>query len=206
MSIADKIAKLNELKASGAITEEEFQEEKRKLLSGSAVEKPSVNENGVETAWDAIPLHRKWWFQVALLLLLTPIGLVLTVFVPAYKKTKSGDPERIGKGFKAVCIVIALLLWGVNIARLIGPGGLPTCESSNAKETLTQAFDQSQMARNLNLSVVQVENTITLPGSNDKQRQCSADLMLNNGETIPVDFSMIGQGDGTFLLDFIMKQ
>lgn len=206
MSIADEIAKLNELKANGAITEEEFQEEKRKLLSGSAVKKPSVNENGVETAWDAIPFHRKWWFQVALLLLLTPIGLVLTVFVPAYKKTKLGDPERIGKGFKTVCIVIALLLWGFNIARLVSPGGLPTCESSNAKETLTQAFDQSQMARDLNLSVVQVRNVATSSGSTEKQRRCSADLILNNGETIPVDFSMAGQGDGTFFLDFIMRQ
>lgn len=200
MSIADEIAKLKELRADGTITEAEFERQKQILLTGEA--SPSEDL----PSWDKITVHRKWWFQIALLLILTPIGLFLTVFVPAYKKNKSGDPERIGKGLKALVIVAALLLWGINITRLVGTGGLPACESSNARETLAQAFDQSQMARDLNLSVVQVRNVATSSGSTEKQRRCSADLILNNGETIPVDFSMAGQGDGTFFLDFAMRQ
>ncbi len=207
MSTADEISKLNDLKASGAITDVEFQAEKQKLLARSDLSSDTSTgpADGITLRWADVPIGKKWWLHVVLLLLLPPIGILLTIFVPAFKKNKTGAPERIGKVFKTVCVCIALALWGINFARFISPDGLPVCESSNAKATLTQAFDQSQMARDLNLSVVQVRSTTTKPGSTDKQRRCSADLMLNNGESIPVDFSMVGQNDGTFFLDFEMR-
>jgi uncharacterized Tic20 family protein len=53
MSVTDEIAKLNELKESGAITEEEFDTAKAELLKQIAVEKPKT-EDGVlkdENMW-----------------------------------------------------------------------------------------------------------------------------------------------------------
>ena len=87
-----------------------------------------------------------------------------------------------------------------------GPGGLPTCESSNAKSTLSNAFDQSQFARSLNLSTVQVQGAKELAGSNETQRLCVARISMNNGNTVPVNFVMTKQQGGQFLLRFEVQQ
>lgn len=87
-----------------------------------------------------------------------------------------------------------------------GPGGLPTCESSNAKSTLSNAFNQSQFARNLNLSTVQVQGAKELAGSNENQRLCTAQITMNNGNAVPVNFVMTKQQGGQFLLRFEVLQ
>jgi hypothetical protein len=90
MSVADEIAKLQKLRGDGALTDEEFDVQKRRLLNERgqvATESSQVNSNSLTSEWSQIPVHKKWWFQVLTTLLVPPIGLCLVTFVPSYRRT-----------------------------------------------------------------------------------------------------------------------
>ena len=105
--------------------------------------------------------------------------------------------------FPLAFVGIILLLNSIGV---FGPSGLPTCDSSNAKSTLTQAFDQSQFARQLSISAIQINDPQEVSGSTEKQRICSAQVAMNNGETVPVDYRMDLQENGQFMLKFQVRQ
>jgi len=80
-------------------------------------------------------------------------------------------------------------------------GGLPSCEG--AKSTLKEAFDQSQFARAMSLSVIEISN-IGESGFDEekKTRSCKASISMNNAETVSVDYVLEGNEDGTYMLRF----
>lgn len=88
---------------------------------------------------------------------------------------------------------------------ILGTGGLPECSSSNAKGTLTDAFNQSQFARSLNLSAIQISNPHEATGSSAQRRNCTAELKLNNGESAMTDFVMTLQENGQYMLEFEVR-
>lgn len=87
-----------------------------------------------------------------------------------------------------------------------GSGGLPECQSNRAKNTLTKAFDSSQFARSLNLSVVDITESTERGGSTKKQMLCRANIVMNNGNAASVHFQMDLRDDGQFLLSFQVQE
>jgi len=84
-----------------------------------------------------------------------------------------------------------------------GGGGVPSCDSSDAKKTLMQAFDGSQFARTLNLSAIDVSKpTEAKYDANKKARECAALVKMNNTAEVGVKYSMERKEGGRFLLTF----
>lgn len=105
------------------------------------------------------------------------------------------------------------LLWKIPLA-LIGLAGLLNafgiggdsklkCDASNAKTTLKGAFDQSQFARTLNLSAIDI-NDITEKNRDDKAGtlSCRATITMNTTKKVPVSYKIEQHNDGKFLLTF----
>ncbi len=87
MSIGDEIEKLSSLKKSGDISEEEFQEAKKKLLSqnqSSISSGSGLNEN-------------QWGLFIHLAPLIGPLGWVLAVVLWQVKKNESDFLNQTGK-------------------------------------------------------------------------------------------------------------
>lgn len=105
------------------------------------------------------------------------------------------------------------LLWKIPLA-LIGLAGLLNafgvggdsklkCDANNAKTTLKGAFDQSQFARTLNLSAIDI-NDITEKNRDDKAGtlSCRAAITMNTTKKVPVSYKIEQHNDGKFLLTF----
>jgi hypothetical protein len=108
-----------------------------------------------------------------------------------------------GLWWKIPLILIALVWF---ISTLGVGGGLPACDSSNAKNTLAKSFDNSQFARNLNLKAIEVSGVQEVAGSSEKQRNCSGNITMNNSKVAPVVFKMNLRDDGQYLLKFEVQQ
>jgi len=120
MSITDEIAKLNELKKSGAITEEEFDTAKAELLKQIAVEKPKT-EDGVlkdENMWGMF-VHLSQFAGY----LMPYMGFVLPIVLWQINKDKSGIIDMHGKNvanwmisaviYSIICFILFPLLIGI---------------------------------------------------------------------------------------------
>jgi hypothetical protein len=106
------------------------------------------------------------------------------------------------------------LFWAIPLA-IIGAMGLfdavgdlgghskMNCESAAAKGTLQKAFDQSQFARAMNLSAIQISNA-TEQNRDPKSGElsCRATITLNTTNKIPVAYKMEQGEKGQFLLTF----
>ena len=81
--------------------------------------------------------------------------------------------------------------------------GTPKCDSSVAKETLKNAFDQSQFARTMNLSAVEIaairENTFD---SKNGSRTCYGTIAMNNTNKVDVNFKIEPRTDDKIMLTF----
>ncbi len=91
-----------------------------------------------------------------------------------------------------------------------------TCDSTRAKDTLKQAFDQSQFARQNYLSAVAIHrasevdykrselafNTNDMRFQSARIRVCRATVTLNNAQSLDLKFRMSYKPDSTFMLVF----
>lgn len=126
-SVADEIAKLNRLRGDGVISDDEFQKQKEVFLkSGAAPGSPSAATTIGSNELRSIPLRSRWWFQLAILWLVIPVGIILMLTCAAYQERK-GQVVRITKGTKSILIMLALLTWVFASIRLFAgsnsPGG-----------------------------------------------------------------------------------
>lgn len=80
---------------------------------------------------------------------------------------------------------------------------VPKCDSNATKDGLKNAFDQSQFARSLNLSAIEIlaprENSFD---SKNKIRTCSGAITMNNTKKVDVNFKIEGRTEGRFMLTF----
>lgn len=119
MSLADELEKLNSLKASGAITDEEFQDAKRKLLQQGTP--PAGGFNNPLGQVD----EKMWAMFIHLGLLLggTGVGLVVPIIIWQIKKNDSAFIDANGKivanwiitAILAVAICIPLVFIGIGL-------------------------------------------------------------------------------------------
>lgn len=77
------------------------------------------------------------------------------------------------------------------------------CESAVAKDTLQKAFDQSQFARTMNLSAIQISDA-TEKNRDPKSGElsCRATITLNTANKVLVAYKMEQGQKGNFLLTF----
>ena len=93
----------------------------------------------------------------------------------------------------------------VNLAfnSLSGGIGLPKCESDNVNNALQDAFTQSQFARTLNLSAIEIgaikEGSTKSPSG---KRECSALVVMNNTEKVHVHYALEARENGKYILTF----
>ncbi len=113
MSLADELEKLNGLKANGAITEEEFQDAKRKLLRQEAPATPSPAGAVDEKMW-AMFIH------LGLLcgFIVPGLGLVVPIVLWQMKKDQSAFIDANGK-IVANWIITFLILVAISLILMI---------------------------------------------------------------------------------------
>lgn len=113
MNLADELQKLQQLRQSGAINEEEFQRAKEKVLSGQSAGGPAYS--GSFLAGDAEMQTRQWGMILHLSQFLGYIvpfaGFVAPVLIWQLKKTELPGLEPHGKN--AVNWIISALIYGV---------------------------------------------------------------------------------------------
>lgn len=85
-----------------------------------------------------------------------------------------------------------------------GSNNLPSCESSDAKSTLSEAFNNSQFARMMSLGVVEVYGTKTITSS-PELNTCEASITLNNAQSVDVSYRLEKRSDGMYMLTFEVK-
>ena len=130
MSMADEIEKLNQLRLSGAITEEEYQTSKSALLNGQQVADKKPNQVVVSTQMDektwAILLHLSQFCGF----LIPLAGLVVPIVLWQVKKNESQLIDQHGRivanwlvtAFIAgiVFFMMSFLLIGIPLLILLG--------------------------------------------------------------------------------------
>ena len=130
MSMADEIEKLNQLRLSGAITEEEYQSSKSALLNGQQVADKKPNQVVVSTQMDektwAILLHLSQFCGF----LIPLAGLVVPIVLWQVKKNESQLIDQHGRivanwlvtAFIAgiVFFMLSFLLIGIPLLILLG--------------------------------------------------------------------------------------
>lgn len=130
MSMADEIEKLNQLRLSGAITEEEYQTSKSALLNGQQAADKKPNQVAVSTQMDektwAILLHLSQFCGF----LIPLAGLVVPIVLWQVKKNESQLIDQHGRivanwlvtAFIAgiVFFMLSFLLIGIPLLILLG--------------------------------------------------------------------------------------
>ena len=117
MSIADELQKLEQLRQSGTINDEEFAKAKERLLNGQAAEPPfaSIPPAGAASAPDLEQQTRQWAFFLHLSVLaglVVPIaGVVVPILIWQLKKAEL--PGLDVHGINAVNWMISALIYAV---------------------------------------------------------------------------------------------
>lgn len=161
-------------------------------------------------SWADVKLRQRNWFVIVAGLLFVPLGLALLWFQTTYRKGPQGAAVKMPAWEKAIISVGFVAV----VYMMMGPvqswltkgeivAGLPTCTGKIARETLIEAFDKSQFARQMSLSIVDLEAFKEIE-TTDKTRNCAAVAMLNNAERASLRFSMEKRSKGDFWLTFEM--
>lgn len=113
--------------------------------------------------------------------------------------------NTLSKAVKALLAIgllfVAGSVWYYNIAT--NGTGIPACESTESTQTLQKAFDGSQFARTLNVSVIDITAAKEIQYDETKKtRFCTARIRMNNTNQVLVKFEMAKQDSGGFLLQF----
>lgn len=100
----------------------------------------------------------------------------------------------------ALCgiLLFTAVLSGCDVTR----AGYPTCTSRDAADQFKKLFDESQYARNMNLTVVDVVDQRKISESpNGEKLVCQATLMLNNANKESFKFTFTPAKDGEFYVE-----
>ncbi len=100
--------------------------------------------------------------------------------------------------FKLSTLAIGLLLL---VNTLSCSQSLSECDSSNAKETLERAFNDSQFARAMYLSVVDISGARER-FSSPERKECTAYVLMNNAREVQVEYEMDLKENGKYILTF----
>ena len=117
MSIADELQKLQQLRQSGTINDEEFAKAKERLLNGQAAEPPlaSIPPAGAVSAPDLEQQTRQWAFFLHLSVLaglVVPIaGVVVPILIWQLKKAELPGLDVHGKN--AINWIISAFIYAV---------------------------------------------------------------------------------------------
>ncbi|MCE5231347.1 DUF4870 domain-containing protein [bacterium] len=125
MSIADEIEKLNNLRAGGAITEEEFQEAKRRLLQSNPTAGDMFNKavGSVDEKMYSMLIH------FSLLISYIGLGIIIPIVLWVLKKNESEFIDKNGKIvvnwiitaviFAVICLPLTVILIGIPLLWLL---------------------------------------------------------------------------------------
>lgn len=194
---SDEIARLHQLFKDGALTEAEFNEQKKLVLGP----KPSTEDNPSGVEWSKLSFWQKQWFVGLLLLLFIPAALILMWTTTIYRK-KRGVVVTMTRVEKVALSGIGLLLLGFAIPKIVADlQTAPKCASDEAQQTLQSAFDESQFARQQSLSIVDIISP-SEKSYDGRLRTCQAQAELNNGETLQLQFTLEPRGAGDFMLRY----
>lgn len=182
MSVADEIAKLQNLRTQGILTDEEFETQKRKLIGTSPIPTATSEADGESLAWSQIPLRRKWWFQVVVTLIIVPVGLTLLVLVPSFRR-KKGKIVPVERWFKIIFAVLVVVVWAANLNGIVSgtrTASVPACDSRSAKNVVKDAIERN--ADGASLRLLDLRDVKELFYDSDKpERLCEGIAVLNSG-------------------------
>jgi uncharacterized protein YecT (DUF1311 family) len=122
---------------------------------------------------------------------------LVTVFNRKTKLTEAGAKLYV------VFLIIAAIGAALTVFRGISSpasAALPACNAEETQKLLKDAFDQSQFARNENLSLVEVTNITDTTGANKTKRMCTGTITMNNTETGPIKYELEAREGGKVML------
>lgn len=206
MSAAEELERLAALKASGSLSNEEFELLKRKLLYSESSENPA---RSTQLKWSDVKLRQKWWFQALSTLILPIVGIPLILLIKAYFKKRDGTVAKRSIITKSVFVALALFVWGLNLARLsfseadynfAGTSEIPTCDSIESRGALSDAIENSVESRQSNYRLLDLQNVVEVESVAGELRRCNADLVLNSG-TETTGYSIRNGSPGVILVE-----
>jgi uncharacterized Tic20 family protein len=140
MSIADELQKLEQLRQSGTINDEEFAKAKERLLSGQAAEPPwaSMPPAGAASAPDLEQQTRQWalFLHLSVLagLVLPIAGVVVPILIWQLKKADLPELDVHGKNavnwmisaliYAVACVILTFVLIGGPLLIVLGVLGV----------------------------------------------------------------------------------
>jgi hypothetical protein len=121
----------------------------------------------------------------------------ITVFNRKKKLTPNGSKLYV------ICLVVLLVGLALQVVqRASGAAGLPSCGDEDTQKLLKSAFDESQVARSENLSLVEASNISEVSGADKSKRVCRAQISLNNAANAQIRYQLEPRKDGQVLLSF----
>ncbi len=218
MSVAEEIKKLNELREQGILSDAEFEQQKRQLLSPegptstSRASRSSTAADSPALAWSDVELKNKWWFQGLLTFVVPLVGLIY-LFMKSYQKGRKGEAKRVGVWFKLFFLAAVVFVWASILAQPRGGGDheardsnatgasadlIPECASADARALIDDAI-ANNAANNIAtlrlLDATEVEEV----SATDSERRCNATLLLNSGSE-RVGYRMFPSSNRSMLL------
>lgn len=124
------------------------------------------------------------------------------------KKTEILNPSgaKVKKSRRLLWAIPLIIMGAAGLLNAAGNlAGQPRlqCDSAAAKDTLQKAFDQSQFARTMNLSVILISDTAEKSrDATSGALSCRATLTLNTTKKALVSYKMEHGQNGSFLLTF----
>ncbi|CAG9183225.1 lysozyme inhibitor LprI family protein [Cupriavidus pinatubonensis] len=114
-------------------------------------------------------------------------------------------------GAKLYVLFLVVILAGFGLQAFLrvsstGDGGLPSCSGEGTQKLLKDAFDQSQLARSENLSLVEASQITDLSSADKTKRLCRAQISLNNAENVFVRYQLEPRDGGKVLLTFGVEE
>jgi Short C-terminal domain len=218
MYLADELAKLNQLRKDGALSEEEFAEQKRILIEGNHSTK-NINRPS-KIKWVDVPLRHKLWFHFLLGLLVVPVGLLMMMIYPSYTKNKAGDAVRESKTKKIIFGMLFVTSWILYLGNMGTNHStnekttsehsshdtesmdiLPECDSQEVEENIGDIISNSPANKLINLELVEFTSARQVSYTKNTERRCVADVVLNSGrEQIQIRLTPAKEA-GTFLIE-----
>lgn len=159
--------------------------------------------------WSAIPLRRKQWFAGVISLILMPAGLWLMWSGPTWRKTK-GAVEQVRRWEKLLITVLALFVFGLQVAKLAGGGivatELPACDAPTTIRSLKSSVETSPAGRTQGLRLIEVEAPSEAAwNETPPMRSCRASAVTNGGNrSITYELRWLEREKGRWLVQWRM--
>lgn len=122
--------------------------------------------------------------------------------------TDETGPRSVVSRYKWIVFLLPFMFLGYivldNTVFRSDVAALPDCDDERMVGSLHNDLEAS-LASVSGTAPVRVTNIFSRPGDTDTLRTCSGEVVMGDGNTVPVDYDIQAQDDGDFTLSFDLR-